>query len=71
LHLQTLHISNIFHDEKNFRWMYLFVRQVLRIKNIEESLFYGHLIDALSKAMSVLDEVGLQLFDIILKLPFH
>ena len=54
---QTLHISNIFHEEKNFRWMYLFVRQVLRIKNVEESLFYGHLIDALGKALSAMDEV--------------
>ncbi|OQV21760.1 putative Huntingtin [Hypsibius exemplaris] len=52
----TLHISNIFHDEKNFRWMYTFVRQVLRIKNVEESLFYGHLIDALGKSLSVIEE---------------
>ena len=56
--LQTLHLSSIFYEEKNSRWMLLFVKQVLRIKGIEESLFYGHLLEILGKALCVLDDVS-------------
>lgn len=35
----------------------LFVKQVLRIKGLEDSLFYGHLLDALGRVLSALDEV--------------
>ncbi|XP_055345689.1 huntingtin-like [Paramacrobiotus metropolitanus] len=52
----TILLSNIFHDQKNFGWMFSLVRQIVRLKNAEDSMFYGHMMDAVGKVASVMDE---------------